>query len=226
MKLEMTERDKKLLVFLAVVVLVVCVGYWGIRPQLMAASDYSAQLQEEQEKQKIHEMKLAQLSAVQIYNEELETLIASEKEHYYPMMTSDEADHYITELLLEYDMFIYDLTIDMSPKPAALEPYVYSDKALTGYSKAQETAQAMAAPVLNDRGEVLFDDENGAEEAAGIYTVGISLRLSGDEEDMWKLLHNLASRQDKLRLRSYSIDNSSTAETMMELSLEIYMCGD
>lgn len=228
MKLEMTEHDKKLLVFLAVVVLVVCIGYWGIRPQLIAAGNYNELLEEEQEKKKISEMKLSQSAMVQSYNEELETLLEAAKEHYYPMMSSDEADHYITELVLEYDLFIYSLTIDMPSKPAALKPYEHSEKAITGYSKAQETARAAAAPVINDIGEVLFDDgaaETGDAETADIYAAGISLRLSGDEEDAWRLLNDLAACQDKLRLCSYFID-SSADETMLELSLEIYMCGD
>lgn len=227
MKLEVTERDKKLLVFLAVVVLVVCIGYWGIRPQLIAADSYSALLREEQEKQKLNEMKLSQLSMVEIYNEELEDLIADAKEHYYPMMTSDEAGRYITELVLEYDMFIYELAIDMPSKTASLKPYAYSDKAFTGYSKAAETAQAAAAPVLNELGVTLFADGVSVDgEATGIYTAGVSLRISGEEQDARRLLDDLAASGKRLRLCSYSIDNSSADETILELSMEIYMCED
>ena len=32
MKFEMTERDKKLLIFLSVFLIVVCIGYWGLYP--------------------------------------------------------------------------------------------------------------------------------------------------------------------------------------------------
>lgn len=227
MKLEVTERDKKLLVFLTVIMLVVCIGYWGIRPQLMAAVNCNELLQEEQEKQKLNELKASQRSMLEIYNEELETLIRGAREHYYPMMSSDEIDHYITELVLEYGMFIYSLTIELPSKPASLKPYAYSDKAITGYSKAEETAQAAAAPVLNESGTPMFSDELfEKDEAADIYRAGISLRLSGDEEDVRKLLDDLAAGKEKLRLCSYSVDNSNDAETLLELSLELYMCED
>lgn len=227
MKLEVTERDKKLLVFLAVVMLVVCIGYWGIRPQLVTAVNCNEQMREEQEKQKLNELKVSQLSIIEIYNEELETLIRDAREHYYPMMSSDEVGHYITELVLEYDLFIYALNIDLPSKPASLKPYAYSDKALTGYSKAEETAQAAAAPVLNEAGMPVFGDEISEKGGtADIYRAAISLRLSGDEKDVRKLLDDLASREEKLRLCSYSMDSSNDAETMLELSLELYMCED
>ena len=32
MKLEMTQKDKNLLIMLSIFVIVVCIGYWGIYP--------------------------------------------------------------------------------------------------------------------------------------------------------------------------------------------------
>ena len=48
MKVELTQRDKKLLTFLGVFVIIVCIGYWGILPQIKAANDYEDEIAEEE----------------------------------------------------------------------------------------------------------------------------------------------------------------------------------
>ncbi len=220
MKLEMTQRDKRLLVFLAVLVLVVCIGCWGIRPQLTAAADFRERLEEEQEKKRQNEMKLSQLTDITIYNEELRGLIQEEQEGYFSMMSSDEVDRYITELVLEYDLFIYELSIQIGEGPE-LESYVYSQKSLTGESQVLDRLHALELSDIPGTDQERTAD--ATEEGSGIYSAAVSLRLFGHQEDIDRFLDGLAEEERQLRLCSFRADEQDEG-MLLELSLEIYMC--
>ena len=53
MKTNMTERDKKLLVFMFMIVIIVGIGYWGVIPQIKAANSYSSKAEDEEAEKKI-----------------------------------------------------------------------------------------------------------------------------------------------------------------------------
>ena len=47
MQTQMTERDKRLIVMLSVIVLVVGFGWWGIRPALKANKEMKTELEQQ-----------------------------------------------------------------------------------------------------------------------------------------------------------------------------------
>ena len=75
MKVELTQRDKKLLTFLGVFVIVVLVGYYGILPQIKAANEYKDEIEEEELLQEVYQKKIMQLPVVEKNNSDLEGLI-------------------------------------------------------------------------------------------------------------------------------------------------------
>jgi Tfp pilus assembly protein PilO len=237
MKIELSERDKKLLTFLAIFVIVVSVGYWGVIPQLKKASSYKEDIEAQEQLQDVYSQKIGQLVFVESNNDDLEKLISGAKENYYPMMDSDAIDKLITTTVMDkYGLIAYDLTIG-SKALANLGPYIYSEKALTGKSDAEQKALEAAAPVISDDGMLLFADVAAADvSTVGIYTVPVSMRLSGATENVEKLLDDLAASKKKLRLVNYSVEASETeiphedgtveifTEDMLNLSVELYMC--
>ena len=66
MKTELTQRDKKLLTFLGVFVIVVCIGYWGVLPQLKAASEYNDEIEEQEVLSDYYQQKINQLIMVEV----------------------------------------------------------------------------------------------------------------------------------------------------------------
>ena len=138
MKVELTQRDKKLLTFLGVFVIVVLVGYYGILPQIKAANEYKDEIEEQEVIKNVYEQKVMQLVLVQSNNQELEGFISGSKENYYPMMDSDAIDNLITNTVIDkYNLMTYDLMIG-ERNVASLNPYIYSQKALTGESNAKK----------------------------------------------------------------------------------------
>lgn len=239
MKIELTQRDKKLLTGLAIFVIVVATGYWGIWPQISAAAEYSKKAADAEHRQSVNEMKIAQLLNVQGYNEELESLIAGAKENYYPMMDSSEIGKLVTDLVIDrYKMAVYDLKIGQCTL-ASLPEYQYSRKAVEGTSAALENAIAAAAPVVDSEGMLLFNDAVDADsKVTGIYKVPVSMRLVGTDEQIIRLLDDLALNEKKLRLADYSVvveekevsypDGTVgvVSTESLQTSFEIYMCEE
>ena len=239
MKVELTQRDKKLLTFLGVFVIIVCIGYWGILPQIKAANDYEDEIAEEEILSEYYQQKINQLMVVQKNNSELESLISGAKENYYPVMDSDAIDNLITNKVIDdYKLMAYDLFIG-DRKAAGLSPYVYSNKNITGQSDAKKRALAAAAPVVSEDGMLLFGEVVGADTATtGIYVVPVQLRLGGDKKNIVQLLDDLAYSPKKLRLVSYSVGTEETIiphddgteeilyKDILDLNVELYMCAD
>lgn len=239
MKTELTQRDKKLLTFLGVFVIVVCIGYWGVLPQLKAASEYNDEIEEQEVLSDYYQQKINQLMVVQDNNNDLEALISGSKENYYPVMDSDAIDNLITNKVIdEYKLMTYDLIIGERAS-ASLSPYVYSNKAITGQSDARERALKAAAPVVNEDGMLLFGDVVEADsETTGIYVVPVTMRLKGNKANITKLLDDLAYTSKKIRLVNYNVateetiipHEDGTEETLytdvLDLTVELYMCAE
>ena len=239
MKIELTQRDKKLLTFLGVFVIVVCIGYWGILPQIKGAQEYKDEIEEQRTLRDIYDQKISLLMDVEANNEQLEGFISGAKDNYYPVMDSDAIDKLITNKVInEYKLMTYDLNIG-ERTIAELEPYVYSKKALTGESYAKIKALTAAAPEIGEDGMMLFADVAAADAGTvGIYKVQVSMRLSGDEKNINRLLDDLALSEKKLRLVDYSTETEETViphddgteerfyTDILNLTVELYMCAE
>ena len=239
MKTELTQRDKKLLTFLGVFVIIVCIGYWGVLPQLKAASSYNDEIEEQETLTDYYQQKIGQLMVVKSNNDDLENLISGAKENYYPVMDSDAIDNLITNTVIDkYKLMTYELIIG-ERMAASLSPYVYSNKALTGQSDARKRALMAAAPIVNEDGMLLFGDVVEADtETTGIYVVPVQMRLRGDNANITKLLDDLAYTPKKLRLVNYSLGTDETVivhedgteesfySDVLDLAVELYMCAE
>ncbi len=250
MKIELTERDKKLLTFMGVFVIVVIIGYYFIIPQLKKASEYEDEIAEQEIIKSVNETKIMQLPVVEVNNEELEKLIIGAKDNYYPMMDSEQIDRLVTNTVIEkYGLVSFDLSIGEKTL-TSLSPYMYSQKTLTGESDARERALNAAAPIVSEDGMIMFadvaeGDSTGSEEAnytsteaTGIYMVPIQMRLSGNKDNITRLLDDLALSEKKLRLVDYTTDveqiiiphEDGTQEIFttdsLNISVELYMCAD
>ncbi len=245
MKMEMTERDKKLLIFLAVFVIVVGFGYWGIRPLVMSINDVELEKEEQEELRQINEMKLSMLPMIEKENENLEKEIIEVRENFYPMMKADEIDRRFTEMALDYGLGVYSLDIKMNDEEVEPRPYKYSaifeEKQLhadEGYVEEEgsttdvESIDNYAATGFTD----LYEDE--VEAATGIYVAEVKLKLEGERENMQRLIDDLSASDERHLLTGYSWTSGSTMErdekgeyiavgrTFLDLTLDIYQCEE
>lgn len=212
MKLEMqlTERDKKLLIFLAIFVIVVGIGYWGVVPQIRAINEINDDIISEQDKMFLDDIKVSELPLLIDDNKELEAGIVDARSHFYPMMTSDGIDKMLTFMVLDYNLHAYDLSIDMQTEEASLDAYMYSNKYEEDQLSAEEESYTASKSSKKDDDDE--DDEEDAikafteyeeEPSTGIYAVRTNMRLGGSEADLKKLINDLSSTEETMHLVSY-----------------------
>ncbi len=134
MKTNMTERDKKLLVAMFIGVIIVAIGYWGILPQIKQCKTLEAKIQREEAIQKLNKTKILNAGTLEIQADDYEARIAERKDEFYPIMTSSQVDRMMTEMALDSDLNIYDLSFNMPSTPTSR--MAYSNSAL--YTRQQQ----------------------------------------------------------------------------------------
>lgn len=249
MKLElaMTERDKKLLIFLTLFVIVVCFGYWGIRPSVLKMGDMNKKIEKKKTELKYNEQKISQLIDFQEANDTLEAKILEAREGYFPIMTSDEVDRYFTDLALKHNLYAYSLDIHMPSEYCNLKPYQYSQKALKPVVEEEEFEPVQEETDVDSENadseeedadsEMLVEEFPEQEVVNGIYGVNVEMILTGEPADISKLVSELSHNDSRMRVRSYKYSQKRRVEVeegqydvVEELSLniavEIYMCEE
>lgn len=249
MKLEMTQKDKNLLIMLSIFVIVVCIGYWGIFPVIKEIVNTNKEITSQEELQMENEMKLSQIPMLEVDNESLSAEIVGVRESFYPMMDSAEIDKLFTEMVLGYNLASYDLSIDMPDEETDLQPYAYSKRAeeLASMEQTGQTTEALQGAkaeqaqideaeknggMSTDSSEPVFDEPV----TTGIYSATITLRLGGKEEDLLRLIEDLSNSEKKIRVCKYSWSEERSVSELTEdgeyeielnrvlsLTLEIYM---
>lgn len=204
LEMQMTERDKKLLIFLAIFVIVVGIGYWGVVPQIRAINEISDDIITEEDKMFLDDLKVAELPFLIDENEELEEDIVEARSHFYPIMTSDEVDKMLTFMVLDYNLQSYDLSIDMPKEEASLEAYQYSMKYAKDQMVPEEVVSSSDSKNEDDEeDEVTAFLEYEEEPTTGIYAVRTNMRLGGNEADLKRLINDLSSTEETMHLVRY-----------------------
>lgn len=226
MKMEITERDKKLLIGLAIFVIVVCFGYWGIYPQIKAMNQIKIDTEKQKELQFVNETKLSMLPMLEVENKKSEEEILTARKEFYKMMTSDEVDKMVTGMALGYNLYAYDLDIHMPDKEADLEPYKFSEKAIQQAMEEEESFEVENADAYED------------EVTTGIYSVAVTMRLGGEKADLDRMIYDLSVTSKKIHLCSYSFSDSTdlvltanntyeyVTRKTLQIKLEIFMCEE
>lgn len=258
MKLEfkMTNRDKKLLVFLAIFVIVVGFGYWGIRPAVYAMMDLKNDISTEEDRKAINDLKLAELPMYEMENEEYEEDIIKARKNYFEILTSDQVDRMMTGIAIDYSLYSYDLNIIMPEDFADLQPYKYSNKALEDaemeeyYAELAEEEEKKAkekeesGKSSNEKELDMYFEEDMADYSidnslTGIYAVRVEMRLGGEEENLQKLIDDYSETDKKIQIVSYDWDGVRNMfydeetgdyeidyERVLNISMMIYMCEE
>ena len=212
MQTTLTERDKKLLIFLSLFVIVVGIGYWGLRPIYKDIKSINEDMEEAQELKEENERKVSELPLYEKDNEELEEDIVNARKSFYPVMTSDELDKMFTGMALDYNLYSYFLRINISKDELESEPYQYSNKAQGNEEEEEELppeeldtydAQAVDDYAEDQYATPEFEDKP----ETGIIEANIDMQVGGKREDMQRLIDDLSVTDEKMLLNSYSWSN-------------------
>lgn len=247
MQLQMTERDKKLIVFLAIFVIVVAGGYWGVYPAIKGIRTVNEQIADAQTLRELNDIKIAQTPMLEVDNQNLKEDLVDLRSEYFPMMTSAQVDRYLTGLILDYNLYAYDLDISMPTAEAQVEPYQYSERAAEAAAQ-QETVSGAGSETETESENTDADDAQSMEltpEAilpedisTGIYAVAVNMRIGGEKADIQRLIDDLSTTDQKLHLCSFnwgvedsmSFEDDGSYEVAKEhsltMSINLYMCEE
>ena len=224
MQTKMTERDKKLLFALVIIVIVFVIGYLGIYPLVKSVREINKEIEEQEALQSENEIKLTNLTIIQVDNEED---IIEKRKDFYPVMAASDIDKLLTGKALSYNLYSYDLDIDVNDTVVSLVPYQYSDRGENDDTDASEDDQEDAVDAVDyldntyssgsnssgsssggstDTGDASSDSDGTTTDmsAVGIYVAYVNMRLGGNRADLEKFLDDMVASGEKVRVVSYS----------------------
>ena len=220
MQVAMTERDKKLIVMLSIIVIVVSIGYWGIRPALKAMAVAKEDIIEQEEIKELNDMKLAQIPILEAKTEEYDEEVSKLKDEYLPYMNSDEIDKMFTGMVLERGLFAYDLDIALENVPAELSPYAFSKMATDPYyvssyeeDEDEEEDTSTESGMLNALDKELYGstdtDEGNTNYNDVVYRAHLVLRIGGDLDKLYKFVDDMEAYKKKILITGYRWNEST-----------------
>ncbi len=215
MKTEMTERDKKLLYMLGFIVIIFLFVIIADRPLFRKIRATNKEIETEQATHDTIEMKLARMSVVEGYRQQIGEKVDLYAKRYYPMMDSTQIDDLLTGRVLELGLKAVDLYIDMPKETVILLPYQYSE-AWDGLTEEQiaagggadpdyeqveqftDTLQSGEAPDIEETSDQVYDTS-----LSGVKAAQVSMKAFGNEASLKVLLDKLIADQS-LRVTGYT----------------------
>ena len=231
MKTNMTERDKKLLVGMFIGVIIVAIGYWGIRPQLKKYFALQEKIEKEEDTKKINEQKMLNVGAISVMADGYEEKIAERKDEFYPIMTSSDVDRMMTQMAVGHNLNVYDLSFNMPTSPTGRLAYQNSSlyawqlEAMANYSEDDEPSASDKMDSLLDEGDgekdedkqsasdkseedimsdVMGGEEGGYQPNTDIYAVPVTITVGGDVYDLEQFIAEINNLDKRALLLGYS----------------------
>ncbi|MBO6016287.1 MAG: type II secretion system protein M [Lachnospiraceae bacterium] len=208
-----TERDKKLLYVLGLIVIVALFFVIGIRPLNQRINKLEKKIAEAQELHDTIKMKLFQLDMLETFRVTCEEKVRELSSGYYEKMLPAEVDRLITDRALRYGLRVNNLRINTAREPVNLLPYVNSEAWKEEKEALLETEEAPAASDESVEGLVDVDAlasihaDDGIyavtdTTAAEVYATTMELDVAGDVQQERRLLDELI-KNESMRVLSY-----------------------
>lgn len=235
MTFEVTQRDKKLLAFLAVVIIGVLFTVFGILPLLDTGSSLDTEIEVAQQSRQVMEEKIASLPVYQAQYEEADKAWKEEALNFSDMMSSQEIDKLVTGVMLSCSLEAKNMSITFKAEPQSLAPYYASEAAALAEQQKQEAAAAA------QNGDAAAGTDSGAA-AAGtgaadgqsmISVAAVSLTTEGDAVHIRQLIDVFSDDYPGIRITDLNYETNeitdkkgivTSTSTVLRLGLEIYMC--
>lgn len=212
MTTKLTNRDKKLLVFLAVFLLVVGLGGGVILPLLEKNRSVGEKAAEAQLVKLERERKVAAVASAEKAKEKEKERYSEIKKEFSDVVPSREIDKMLTEEALARGVTITNMSISM--------PETESDTVLTDYSEMLEERLQGVKKETGEEEETAF---------AGLGTAKADLTMSGSRTALQQVLDSYAAAEPKIRIADFLWESGReehSGKYTLSIRLEIYMMED
>jgi hypothetical protein len=226
----MSQKDKRLLLFMFLFVVVVGIGYWGIYPQIKQYKKLEVEIEEQEALKSVNEQKVANYIFVETQCEEYEENMAEDKQKFFDRMTEADVDKLLTNKALKYQLESLNLSIRIDPQPSTRMAYRYSNlyaQQLQWEEENKRAAKAMAdteedilADVSGSKSEDKEEDEEstaveqelvdifGNTDTVGtnndIYAARVTMTLGGDKANLRGFLQEIMDSDKEILITSFA----------------------
>lgn len=211
MTLTLTERDKKLLVILAVVALVAGLGAGVIYPLMNKAQDLQLELQDAQIEKAEREAKVANLPVIEQQHQTVYAEMEELQKDAYPVMPSLSIDRTLTSLAQARGADVRSLSIEMPENQS--------------YASFPSYGQVLMAATSSSS-----DGQSGESENAtyrGIYTAHATMSLSGNRETLQSVIDQVQAEEPNFRITEFNWGQNTSQNTFsLTIGIDVYMYED
>lgn len=207
MTLEVTERDKKLIVVCSAVVVFVLLVFFALMPLINKGKKLNDDIVAGQLAKQEKEVKVNGYPGLLGRQNEVFEQYSILGSTYYPIMGSQDIDRLMTGIALENNTYVENLQITMPDMETYASVDSYTDIFLPEGTSTQSEAEG-------------FD---------GAYCVKVNMTLSGKREELQSVIDTCMARQPKQQVTGFSLnDNSSINDNpcSLTISVNLYMCED
>jgi cell division protein FtsB len=236
MTANLTDKDKKLLIFLAFFAVIAIFGFLIIKPLVTKNAELVVQIEDLQNQKTAFEQKKAELPMLRVQNTENQQKIAELKSGFEDTMESQQIDNLLTEKALSAGVLASSLSITMPTSPLSLTVYPYSNIALSAEPVEEETTYVRKAEADADAIEAAAgtsDDSSSSSSSSAVIgsqslvsAAEARFELKGNMETLKNIVDDYSINTPAIRLKSVSWSGTSDDKTTgtVNLTLEIDMC--
>ncbi|MDO4303613.1 MAG: type II secretion system protein GspM [Bacillota bacterium] len=197
MNVTVTERDKKLLGFLAAFLIALAFFMLVFRPLAQKNSQLKAEIKEARLQEIEFDNKASDALNMSAREEETRQQLSNVLARFYPMQQSQNAEKKVTTLMLNHNLEIQSLTVTMPENASTMKWYQYSQNA-----GAAE--------------EIPASQEEGQEAILSMYGARVVCMAEGDEQDMWELIDDISDNFPAISIVSVEWNTSEVPEEVIE----------
>ena len=231
MKIQITDRDRKLLVLLGVMVAVVVIGYWGVRPLMKSTALIKEQIKEQEQIAVENEVKMMEFAFIKKANKNFEEEIEQMLLTLEPLKSSAQIDKDLTDRILKKGLDIREMTIKMPKGDMVQQPYRYAEKENEVDSEEQSvsTAISMSDYLDGELPESLYEPKTVTK--TGVCNAKVSMTLRGERKVLESFLEELyATSPYTMQVKAFSFGKHADYEPedadTMKVDLELYFRSD
>lgn len=206
MTLKVTERDKKILIVLGIVLVILGLTIGVLMPLAEDTQELSEKITEAEIEKQEKEMKVVSLPGIRTREEQSQKDLAAMQDKYYPVMKSVEIDRMMTNTAVNCGIQVTNMDIKMPDFTVYTTLPNYSDLV---YGTEQENSENTA-----------FD---------GMYTASLTMNMTGSRENLQAMLDVTVSQNPRQRVTDFSWQKNQkegSSEYTLSMSVEIYMYED
>lgn len=183
MNMVITERDKKLLGFLAAFLIALAFFLFVFKPLGEKNRQIKSELRAARELEAEFDDKASSAQDMAYQEEQTRERLASVLARFYPMQQSQGAERMVTTLMLNHNMSIQSLTVVMPETASLIRWYQYSE--------AGREAEMTPGGASDEGMDVL-----------PLYAARVSCVIEGSDQDLWALVDDISDNYPAISITS------------------------